>query len=221
MVLRSITKTEAVYSEVRWQILTGELRPGATLKQDGLARDLGVSVTPVREALRRLESEGLVKFMAHSTVRIPPLSLGELEELYNIRLQLDPYAAKLAATTCSRLEADHLFDVLRPLGTGSDARDRFEANRAFHRAVYYASGNKQLGQLLDQLWDRTERYRFILIEAGIDEHASSDEHLEIARAISDHDARVARDLLKKHVQRAYEKIKGVFDEGTERSALVR
>lgn len=219
MVLRAVTKTEAVYSEIRWHILTGELPPDSTLKQDALARDLGVSVTPVREALRRLESEGLVKFMAHSTVRIPPLSLGELEELYAIRLQLDPFAARLAATAASRQEAQALFDMLGHTKKGSAARDRFETNRAFHRAVYYASGNQQLGQLLDQLWDRTERYRFILIEKGIDEHVSSTEHAEIAQAIVDRNAKVAGDLLKRHVQRAGDLIREVFREGSQKTAL--
>lgn len=211
MVLTAVTKTEAVYSEIRWHILTGKLPPDSTLKQDALARDLGVSVTPVREALRRLESEGLVKFMAHSTVRIPPLSLEELEELYAIRLQLDPYAAALAAKVCTKQEGQHLFQLLGHVTTSSAARDRLEANRAFHRAVYYASGNKELGQLLDQLWDRTERYRFILIDQGIGEYRSSNEHNEIAQAIIDRNARLATDLLKKHVQRARDLIRGVFE----------
>lgn len=212
LVLKAVTKTEAVYNEIRWHILTGQLAPGSTLKQDALARDLGVSVTPVREALRRLESEGLVTFMAHSTVRIPPLSLEELDELYAIRLQLDPFAAKLAAASASPQDARNIFSLLDQTGKGRTARDRFEANRAFHRAVYYASGNLQLGQLLDQLWDRTERYRFVLIQTGIDEHASSTEHAEIARAITEHNGRAAADLLKRHVQRARDLIRGVFED---------
>lgn len=211
MVLRAITKTEAVYSEIRWHILTGELPPGSTLKKDALARDLGVSVTPVREALRRLESEGLVYFMAHSTVRIPPLSLEELDDLYAIRLQLDPFAAKLAATASSRHQAERLLDVLGQSNRGK-ARDRFETNRAFHRAVYYASGNRELSQLLDQLWDRTERYRYILIAKGIDEHASSTEHLEIAQAILERNSKAAADVLKRHVQRARDLIRQLFTE---------
>ena len=84
--LNSVTKTEAAYQNLRWNILTGSLAPGLGMNQETLARELGVSPTPVREALRRLESEGLVRFAAHSTVNVAPLSLRELDELYQVRL---------------------------------------------------------------------------------------------------------------------------------------
>src|SRR6266516_989273 len=87
------TKAEAVYDVIRRRILSGALEPSAPLNQEALAPEFGVSVTPVREAVRRLEAEGLVRFQAHKSVVVAPLSLDELTEIYDIRLTLDPYAA--------------------------------------------------------------------------------------------------------------------------------
>src|SRR6266545_115587 len=95
---RFTTKAEAAYEEIRQRILAGIFEPSAALNQEALAPELGVSVTPVREAVRRLEAEGLVRFEAHKTVIVAPLSRTELSELYDIRLKLDPYAAQLATS---------------------------------------------------------------------------------------------------------------------------
>src|SRR5437763_8262726 len=99
--LRFTTKAEAVYGELRSRILAGSLEPAARLNQEALALEFGVSVTPIREAVRRLEAEGLVQLQAHKTVLIAPLSGEELEEIYELRLQLDPFAASIATTRAS------------------------------------------------------------------------------------------------------------------------
>ena len=90
--LGNVTKAEAVYRETRWRIITGALPPATAVNQAELAGEFGVSQTPVREALLRLESEGLVVFLAHSMVKVSPLDLQELDELYAIRVELDSFA---------------------------------------------------------------------------------------------------------------------------------
>src|SRR5207244_1842085 len=102
------TKAEAVYGELRRRILSGVLEPSAPLNQEALAPEFGVSVTPVREAVRRLEAEGLVRFQAHKTVVVAPLSLDELTEIYDIRLTLDPYAASLATIKATDAELSEI-----------------------------------------------------------------------------------------------------------------
>ena len=87
--LANLTKAEAVYRETRWRILTGALPPGTPVNQAELAAEFQMSPTPVREALRRLESEGLVVFVAHTMVTVSPLDLKELDDLYVIRVALD------------------------------------------------------------------------------------------------------------------------------------
>ena len=99
--LQTTTKAEAVYLEIRARILTGALSPGLQINQEALAASLGVSITPLREALRRLEMEGLARLEAHRTVVIAPLIGRELDELYVIRMELDALAAGLAAAKAS------------------------------------------------------------------------------------------------------------------------
>src|SRR5258708_37249077 len=90
------TKGQAVYNELRSRILSGDIIPGSVLNQETLAGQLGVSTTPLREALQRLEAERLVSLRAHREVTVAPLSVQELSEIFDVRLQLDPYARALA-----------------------------------------------------------------------------------------------------------------------------
>src|SRR6516164_10265580 len=99
--LQTMTKAEGVYLKTRSRILRGMLAPGSAVNQEALAADLGVSITPLREALRRLEMEGLIRLEAHRTVVIAPLTGQELDELYVIRIELDSLAAGLAAVNAS------------------------------------------------------------------------------------------------------------------------
>src|SRR3954449_12318731 len=91
------TKSDLAYTQVRDLILSGELQPGAVLPQAALARTIGMSTTPLREALRRLKQEGLVELDAHRDARVRPLDAQEARDLVELRASLDPLAASLAA----------------------------------------------------------------------------------------------------------------------------
>jgi DNA-binding GntR family transcriptional regulator len=104
--LQAVTKAEAVYLETRSRILKGTLAPGSAINQEVLAADLGVSIIPLREALRRLEMEGLIRREAHRTMSITPLTPRELDETYAIRTELDPFAAGLTALNVSEAQLE-------------------------------------------------------------------------------------------------------------------
>ena len=204
------TKAEAVYLETRARILEGVLPPGLNVNQEQLAADLGVSVTPLREALRRLEMEGLIRLEAHRTVVIAPLSGDELDELYVIRIELDSLAAGLAAVTApeSQLAAIGRLARQKPV---EEPVAQLERNRTFHRAIYASCGNGALIAYLDQLWDRTDRYRLILVkEELIGGSASRQDHIDIADAIAERDARRAASLTRKHIARSRALIAGIM-----------
>jgi DNA-binding GntR family transcriptional regulator len=202
----TVTKAEAVYVEMRNRILTGRLAPGLAVNQEALAANMGVSITPLREALRRLEIEHLVRLTAHRTVVVTPLTRQELMELYVIRGNLDPLAAGLAGqfATAEQIAAIQQFARRK---FAKDSVVQLERNRAFHRAIYSACGNESLIFLLDQLWDRTDRYRLILVKEEIAEGATSQQaHIEIADAIAARDADRATRLMHGHINQSYEHI---------------
>jgi len=192
------TKAEAVYQELSARILDGSMQPGSTVSQETLAAALGVSITPLREALRRLESDGLIILEAHRTLTVAPLSAREVRELYAVRLQLDPYAAGLAAELAPPVALDRIEALAsRPLKT--TPRARLKANREFHQAIYYASGNATLAEMLDRLWDRTDRYRMIVVQVGSEERKVEREHREIAAALRARDTVLSSRLMREHV----------------------
>jgi DNA-binding GntR family transcriptional regulator len=201
-VLQTITKAEAVYLEIRARILTGALSPGLQVNQEALSASLGVSITPLREALRRLEMEGFARLEAHRTVVIAPLTGRELDELYVIRMELDALAAGLAAAKASAAQL-LLTGELARLKAIKDPLVQLERNRSFHRAIYASCQNAALIAYLDQLWDRTDRYRFILVKREVlDGPASTKEHIDIADAVAARDTKRATTLTRDHIARS-------------------
>ncbi len=193
------TKAEAVYEELSRRILEGTIEPGSTVNQEALAGALGVSITPLREALRRLEADRLVIVEAHRTLTVAPLSASEVRELYAVRLQLDPFAAGRAAAGASGEELDRIDALSIREGEGT-MRGRLRANRQFHRAIYWASGNATLANLLDQLWDQTDRYRLLALQDERHERTAELEHRQIAAAIRDRDSSLVTRLMRAHVR---------------------
>lgn len=197
----AMTKAEATYLQLRERILDGSLEPGHTINQERLAADLGVSITPLREALRRLETEDLVTLSAHKIVSVLPLTWQELHDLCVTRQQLDPLAASLAATEATDQERTTIADIAfgpRP----ADLRGRLTAHREFHLAIYQASHNRVLGGILSQLWDRTNRYRIAVLRDRDFDQSTGKEHRKIAKAIHDRDGAAAADLVRHHIDEA-------------------
>ena len=208
--LQTMTKAEGVYLKTRSRILKGMLAPGSAVNQEALAADLGVSITPLREALRRLEMEGLIRLEAHRTMSIAPLTSRELDEMYAIRMELDPFAAGLAASNVSEAQ----MEVVYRLASQKAANDpvlQLERNRGFHRAVYSSCGNDALINLLEQLWDRTDRYRLILIrEELLRRSTSQQDHIDLANALAARKADMAARLMRTHIERSHARIASVM-----------
>jgi DNA-binding GntR family transcriptional regulator len=197
-------KADVAYTELRARILAGVLAPSDRLNQEHLAADLGVSTTPLREALRRLESEGFVQMPAHRDVIIAPLDRGELISLYEVRESLDGLAAGQAATRHVDRDVERMQATLAALAEPGDG-EPLELNRAFHAAIYEASHNDVLIQTLDSLWDRSDRYRR-MIRSMARALPVIQEHDELMRAVVARDAERAERLMRAHVRAAREMI---------------
>jgi DNA-binding GntR family transcriptional regulator len=201
----ALTKTAYVYEELRRRILAGELTQGQTIAQEQLAAELGVSTTPLREALRRLDAEGLVNLDAHRDARVTRLNAEEARSLFEIREKLDPLAAKLAATRRTDADIATIESALKDLEplSASTGFESLLVHRAFHRSVYTASHNPLLMSLLEGLWDKADRYRQIGLQSKPDSADDRErvrrEHIAIAEAVIAGDARAAEQTMKKHV----------------------
>lgn len=182
------TKSEYAYRELRRKILSGEFAPGSGLNQFTLAKTIGISTTPLREALKRLKGEGLVELDAHRDARVTPLQAEEARDLLELRRALDPLAVALAAER--RTDADvaairEAAEGLRALPGNPDHED-LVAHRRFHAALYRASHNALLIDALDGLWDKADRYRRLALEV---------DRGDAARARTDRDHRALVDLV--------------------------
>jgi DNA-binding GntR family transcriptional regulator len=199
------TKSDLAYTRVRGLILSGELAPGAVLPQATLAQTIGMSTTPLREALRRLKQDGLVELDAHRDARVRPLDATEARDLLELRRSLDPLAASLAAQR--RTEAD-LADVRAALDglealSASPSIAQLESHHRFHAAIHRASHNTLLVDVLDGLWVKTDRYRRHGLAAGRSDEereARATEHRLLFEAVRDGDADTAAELMRRHVE---------------------
>jgi DNA-binding GntR family transcriptional regulator len=149
--IRSVV--DQVHDVLLERIVSGELAPGSKLRQEALAEELGVSRTPLREALARLVSEGLVDFAPNRGATVSQRDFTDMEEAWRARIVLEPGAARLAA---ERRDADALARmreiVRRQREVADDVTASFELNREFHLTLVAASGNPHLSQFAELLW---------------------------------------------------------------------
>jgi DNA-binding GntR family transcriptional regulator len=210
--LRPVTKADLAYVQIRQKILGGELAPETSLDQEALADWLGLSTTPVREALRRLESERLVVSRAHRDTVVAPLSLDTVEEVYAVRLSLDPLAAARAATRAGTDEREQILGVSLENPVKDDPLSKVYFNRHLHRSIYAASGNTVLIDILDSLWDLTDRYRLIVSKDTTAIEAAHEEHAAIVSAVVEGQPDLAAELMREHLATSLQQIRAAVTE---------
>ncbi|SNR57130.1 GntR family transcriptional regulator [Actinomadura mexicana] len=197
--------TQVVGRYLREAILAGELSPGAPIRQEAVAREHGVSRLPVREALRQLESEGLVVIRPNSGARVAILDFAEYTEIYKIRERLEPLAFAESVGNLSaeqRAEVSRLADELESLTGRPDAW--LDADRRFHLACYAGVPTPRLLRMIVEFWNTTQRYRRILLTTFTDQEfaVADDEHRLIADAAITGNARAGEDLIRVHIERS-------------------
>ena len=193
---------DQVYAAIRERISNGSLPRGARVHQEDLALELGVSRTPVREALRRLAAEGLVEMRTNRGARVADVDQGGMRGAYDARLVLEPGAARLAARR-------RLSEPIARMRAAVDAQRRavrsvqrsFEANREFHLALVAASGNEHLVALAERLWVARIGATIDERQVGTRERMLLDvgEHEQILAAIEAGDGRRAESLTRRHL----------------------
>jgi DNA-binding GntR family transcriptional regulator len=200
---------DQVYGVIRERILSGDLPRGARVHQEDVAADLGVSRTPVREALRRLAAEGLIEMRTNRGARVTDLGPDDMRMPYEARLVVEPGAARLAAQSEhaeARVRMRRAVDEQRR--AIPDVPGTFAANREFHIALAAASGNAFLLQFIEHLWVARIGEAIYEHQAESPERMSldADEHEAILDAIEAGDARRAESLTRKHIADAMKRM---------------
>jgi DNA-binding GntR family transcriptional regulator len=198
---RSLTKTAAAFQALRSGIETGRLRPGERLRISSLISGLGMSPTPIREALRLLQAEGLVAHEPHRGMVVRLYVSEEVDELYNLRILLEPAATERAverATPSEMKEIKRIHRRLMSAVNSPSATDSAQLNATWHRAIYSASGSQYLIQFIMRLWAAMPVEAVWLSSHG---RMSIDEHQAVMDAIERHDPKAAAAAMKRHITR--------------------
>jgi DNA-binding GntR family transcriptional regulator len=194
--------SERAYRELKHRILTNHFQGGEYILEDELAKMLGMSRTPIREALVQLQNEGHLQIVPRRGARIVPLSLTDIREIYDLLQTLESHAAELVARRDDRKQvADQLaeaVDAMRDALKRDSMEDWAIANERFHRRLVELSENSRLVQFCSTLLDQSHRVRVFTLRLRKPPTQSTDNHAELIRAIRRGDADKAREIHVRH-----------------------
>ena len=193
---------DVVFNTLRQAILKGELAPGERLMEIQLAEKLGVSRTPIREAIRKLELEGLVLMIPRKGAEVAKISEKSLRDVLEVRRSLEELAIELA---CERMEAEDLRrleqcqeNFCRASRSGSPMA-MAESDEAFHDVIYQSTGNEKLVQMLNNLREQMYRYRLEYIKDADKRQVLMVEHEHILSALKVRNLAEARMAAREHI----------------------
>lgn len=214
---RQRTLADRAYEAIHEGIVTGVLAPGERLVLEDLAGKLDQSLTPIREALQRLEAVGLVENVPHRGARVTELSMTDLRELWEARLALEPLAIIGAARAFSPHASDRAresLDRLRAAELREDFAAAWHAHTDFHFSLYEPSGSKWLLRLIRPLWESSQRYRVRWVPLQADLPTRDEEHESILAACVGSDGPRAARELHNHLARTANQIAKQMDGST-------
>jgi len=193
---------DVVFKTLRQAILTGELKPGERLMEIHLANKLGVSRTPIREAIRKLELEGLVIMIPRRGAEVAQITEKSMNDVLEVRRALDALCVELA---CERITEEELEELKKACVTfeeavkTGDTRKIAQADVALHDIIVHATGNERLIQLVNNLAEQMYRYRFEYIKDASQHQTLVEEHRIIYESIVNKDQETASKEAKIHI----------------------
>ena len=194
-----LSATDLAYQTLKREILSNLLAPGTSISIENYVHSLKLSRTPVREAVLRLEREGLIEVRPRQGTFVAPLDLRQIRELYAVRRLLEGEAARLAA---SRIPRDPLDSLLQELKSLHDPRTLFERGQAVHALCAQYCGNQTLRQMLESVQDHFIRFRSLSLQIPEKLLSSHREHLAILEALAVPDGDLAQQRMHLHFDHA-------------------
>ena len=201
---------DIVYKTLRDAILKGELKPGTRLMEIHLANSLGVSRTPVREAIRMLEKEGLAVTFPRRGAQVAHMSVKDLEDVIEIREALDVLAATNTCDNATEDTVERLAKEVRAFEdsiNSDDLRKIVEIDEAFHNIIYECANNPKLTEIVTSLREQMYRYRYEYIKEKSVLLTLLEEHKNILEAIKNRDKDYVTQVMRTHLNNQYETVK--------------
>ena len=198
---------EIVCENLRDAIKKGILEPGERLMEVQIADELGISRTPVREAIRKLEQEGYVIMMPRRGTYVADVSESDIKEIFEIRSALESLATGLAARRIEQDEIEKLQNLLNEIEeyiAQGDMDKIVETDIKFHELLYQFSRNERLAAIISNLKEQLSRFRTLSMSYPGRLQETFEEHSEMVEAIADGDVSAARDAAEHHMERAEE-----------------
>ncbi len=193
---------DTVFNQLRLQILHGELKPGERLMEVALAEKLGVSRTPVREAIRMLEQEGLAVLLPRRGAHVASIDNKQLEDMLEARRTLEAFTVNAACGRISRAQIEELrqFNMkFREAVKSGDTVEMADLDFIFHEAIARAAGNKRIMEMLQHLREQLFRYQYEYLKDTADHWHLVEEHELICRAFEEGDNNKAVEIIKLHI----------------------
>jgi DNA-binding GntR family transcriptional regulator len=192
------------YRRIRERIVSLELAPASLIDEQSLAAEVGLGLTPVRQALRRLAWENLVVIMPRRGTLVADVNPADLSALFEVRVELEGLAAELAASRATKRQLEALDDLMLRTRAAlaaapPDPHHLIELDREMHELLAQAAHNEVLAQSLDTHYVHVLRLWNIAIERVGELPSAIEEHIAIAQAVTDHDGASARELMRTHV----------------------
>lgn len=203
---KSLSRAEQLYQDLRREILTCALAPGAELHEVGIAEATGYGRSPVREALRTLVHDGLVQVRPRQGYRVTPITLEDVHHVFELRLMLEPSAVELAIQRASRDRLEQLHPLAHKTESSDDSHERFLSEHlAFHVAIAECSANPRLVRAIRDLLD--EMQRLIILSRTAHPGAANDhEHHALYEAMLSGDVAAAREIVTTQIQESRQRV---------------
>ncbi|MDF0598474.1 GntR family transcriptional regulator [Psychromarinibacter halotolerans] len=192
--------SERIHVALRQAIMRCEIAPGTTLDAAAIARDYGVSKTPVRDAMQKLAAEGLVTIMPRSGYRVAAITFQAVHEILDMRAAIGPHAARQAARYATREDIAGLRRIVREYAAPMDIGEMQQVARRFHVAIARCSRNRRLVALSESLFDELERLLRFAIDFTVKADEHSDEHTLLVDAIEAGDGDRAAQIETDHIR---------------------
>ncbi|WP_371874486.1 GntR family transcriptional regulator [Duganella rivi] len=198
---KSATKglPEVIRDQLRYEILSGTLPVGTQLRQDALAERFQTSRLPVREALRQLESEGLVTYLRNRGAVVAGMEVDQICELLDIRVALECYAARIGVPNMVQHDIDQLTKILAAYNASESVAEWAEYNRRFHLALSAPANNRRLRRLIEEFCLNTDRYTHEMMSIATGKEGPQSDHYQILDACKQRDGEKVASLLEKHI----------------------